>query len=227
MSYDEHERTKWMISRMDMVYKNLLDGFSSDVKLYETTSDKGISKLKEWRNYALSLIGASITILLGVASLYNFDIWLFTIVLLILAASGLVIFVIFSKLTGVLESIYADLQVMHHGGMNNLLQSQGFITTLVADLSTVDIENVKNYFVFTQLLVSAVMYSISNQLKEVSVKYKIFPDLNKYMEDQSKLYRKNIEEIKYYFQVFDETKFHHPELIKFVNETLKEFKPNE
>lgn len=221
----ELEKTKWMISRIDMLHKNLADAFTSDMKTYETTANKSISKIKEWRNYLLSPIGAGLAVLIGSTTVYNFDLWVFTTILSILAVIGLIIFVIFTKLASIVENVYSEIEIMLTDGIGNLVTSQGFITSVVADLSITNFENIKNYFVFSQILICAVMYSLSNQLKELAEKYRILKDFKNFLEEQSQIYRKDIDHVTIYFQVFDRTKLLHPELLKFVDETLKDFKP--
>ena len=225
---DELEKTKWMISRVDLLHKCVIETFTNDNKKYENEANKTISKLKEWRNYFISPIGVGLTVLLGITPVFNFDFWTFFIILISLAGIGFVIFIFFTWLVGKIEQIYTEIDFIFNYSVGWFQMSNGFFITVVSDLTKVSFEGVNNYRIFTHLLLGAVLLIISNKFKKLSIDFRAFRNFKEFLESESKSYTKNIDLMSMYFQQFDKTKTRiHEELLEFVEETLKEYKPKD
>jgi len=218
---NELEKTKWMISRIDMLHEGMIESLNHDLKKYEIGFDKGISKVKEWRNYLLSPIGVGLTLLLGSTAIFNFDVVVFSTILVILAIIGGIIFVIFTKLIGIIEKIHTEIDFVYANIIEKFWKSQGFMTSNVADISKVNFEEMENYLLFSHSLIGAVMHYISNYLKKMSKQYRYFSDFKKTLEETSVIYDENIEEVKQIWKVFDKTKSVHPDLLRFVEQELE------
>jgi len=185
-----------------------------------------LSKLKEYRNYFLAPIGVGLTVFLGSIPIFNPDAWTFLIILFSLAIAGSVIFVIFTRLIAVVERIYAELDSIFREGIEHLGMSYGFFIASVADLSIVNFSSVDNYRLFTHLLLGAVMRTFSNRFKELAVQYWYIPDFKKFSELESTEYSKNLHLMRLHFQKFNRTLSFPLGLLEFVEEVLKEYKPN-
>lgn len=223
---NELEKTKWMISRIDLLHTSMIESLINDIKKYETEANKGISKLKEWRNYLLSPIGIGLTILLSTMSIFGFDLWVFVIVLISLAGIGSLIFVFCTLLVKIIEQIYNEIDFIFNDGIGKFQTSHGFFITSVSDLTKINFDGINNYRIFVHLLLGAVMLTFSNQFKILSTRYWAFRDFKEFLESEAKSYTKNLSLMRVYFQQFDKTKTRiHEELLEFVEETLKEYKP--
>ena len=225
------EKSEWIVSRIDLQHKNTIEHFTNILKKFEIGIDKAIRKLKEWRSYLLAPIGVGFTVLLGVASIFSIDALIFWSILSLMAIAGALIFVSFTKQIGIIESLSADVDFITTNGIDKIVQSQAFITTSVADLSYLDYDDLFNYMNFTNLLTVAVMLSLSKDFKELSVRYKPRRgfrkdlDFSENLESISDLYAKVPDTMVKLFEFFDRTKLVHPELLKFVEDAFKDYKP--
>ena len=221
------EELKWAVSRIDLAHKTTIEYHMIDIKTYEKGIAKDIVKAKEWKNYLLAAIGASLTVLLGSTSIFNIDAWISFSLLVVLAMSGACIFVIFTKVIKIIENISADINLAYYKTLFYITQSYGYITTFVFDLSKLNYDHLANYMVFTNLLQTAVMLSLSKELEKMSIRYKLVPGFSKSFEKASERYKAGIEFVTHQWQNFDKTKPVPPEALKFVEETLKEYIPKE
>ena len=204
----------------------MIDAVTVDTRQFEKESNKTISKLKEWRNFALGIVGVILTVFLGSMTIFDIDIWTFLIILTSLAIIALIIIALFTWLVRISEDIIADVIIMFNEGIRKFYMSNGYLSTRVANLSELNFVEIENYAVFTQLLLSAVMCTYEENLKELAKKYIKFKDIKEAMETISKNYVQDPSIIKKYTEVFDQKKVSYPELLKFVDDTLKKYREN-
>ena len=220
------EKSKWIVSRIDLIHKNFTEYVINDSKRYESGIAKSIGRIKEWRNYFLAAIGFCLTVLLGSTSLLDWDVWIFFLILAVLSMAGACVFVAFAKAIGIIESINLDINVMFSKEIHNIVKSQGFFTACVFDLSNLDYNYLKNYMIFTHLLVIAAMFSFLKDLKKIADHHhKSAPWLSKVFREESKSNEESINSASSFFQILDRTKIGYAELLKFVEDTLKEYDP--
>ena len=81
-SMDDIEEKKWLISRIDLFHKSLIDGFQNDISKYENEAEKALSTLRRKRGYALSVIGVILTILLGIIRVEPVEQWILILAIL-------------------------------------------------------------------------------------------------------------------------------------------------
>ena len=222
---DELEKIKWMISRIDLLHENMIGSLIASAKMFESYGEKTISKLKELRGILTAPFIGGIAILFGISESFPIDPALFTWVLIGLVVPVTTIFIIFTKLIGIFENLYANLDEVVNIQIVNLGKSQGFMTTSVADLTIVKYDFVYNYFIFSNLLVSAVMASLSNEFKKLAKQYKKFKDLKLRLEEYAKESGKDLEAVSKYFPLFDSSKFIPKDLLDFVDSSLAKYKP--
>lgn len=223
---DELERTKWMISRIDLFHDTFIEQLDEMEKGYDKLSDSISSSLKESRNYILSGIGIALSILFGYNYTYPLEQWLFFIILIPLLSIGFFIFIIMNWLDGQIRNIFSDLSLMVKEQATNVLHSKGYSITNVAKIENVTYDYAENYLMFMVLLTSAISVKMSKHLKGLAKKYFYLKDVKKALESESKTYEQQINEvvIRGTFDKLNRS-FALPEkLINFVDENLKKFR---
>lgn len=182
-------------------------------------------RLKEWRNYALTPIGAAVPILLGSASIFNLDAGFVSELLIGLVALGAVLFVVLIKVISRIENIALTINSIQQKSGFNIAQSQGFISSAACNLSKFDYNYLVNYVTFTNLLMCAINLSYAKKLKELSVQHKRFPNVSKAFEAQATKMEKMADFTQTLLQSFDRTKPLPPDTLKFVEGELTEYGP--
>ena len=224
IGYDELEKTKWMVSRIDYLHKSMIDSLETMEEKYESQGEKAISKLKEWRSILVTPFAGSIPILFGIKVSFQIDPSLFLWVLIGLVVTTATIFVIFTKIIGIFEDLFAYLDEVFSIQIGNLAKSHGYMISSVADLTKVRYDFVYNYFIFLMLLTCAVMVSLSNEFRKLAKHYEKFKDLKLRFEAEAKEFEKNLEVIPQYYEVFDSSKNIPEDLLDFVESNLAKYK---
>lgn len=223
---NELEKIKWMVSRLDRTHTGMIDAVTVDARQFEKRSNKMISKLKERRNFALGIVGVTLTVLLSSTTIFDTDVWTFLIILTSLAIIALIIIALFTWWIRITEDITANVIIILNEGIRKFYMSNGYLSTRVADLSKLDFAEIENYAIFTQLLSSAVMCTYEENLKELAKKYTKFKDIKEALETISKDYVQDPNIIKKYSEVFNQKKVSYPELLEFIDDTLKNYREN-
>lgn len=219
------ESIKWTISRIDSFHEIMANELGKAQKYYEDFNTKSNAKLKEYRNYILSAIGITLVIILGYGEVYELEQWMFFGFLIPTLIIGFLIFITFNRLSGKIDALFYQLAYLVNKQEQYLRHSQGFITTGVALIETVNYEFVKNYLLFSTLLTSAIMNNVANNMIIISKKNFYSKEVATALQSESRIYKKSIDEksIRILLQTLDRTQPLPPLVVEFVDEALKEY----
>jgi len=224
-SKEEIEQKKWLISRIDLYHKTMRQTLDNDLKKYESYIDKISATFRGYRITILSILGIILATIFGINSAYPIDLWIIYVVLAIMGIAALITIIIFTLLSTILNNIFETLIFTMNKNIGNIAQSQGFFITRAADLYGLPFQYVSNYFYFTLLLSSAILVSSSKSLKKLAKDYSKIPQIKTLLEEEAKLYLKNIELVSKYFEKFTPSDELPKELLDFVDKELSKYKP--
>lgn len=103
--------------------------------------------------------------------------------------------------------------------------SHGYFVTRPADLMNLPFNFIVNYYFFILLLNSATRITAAKSLRELSKKYSRIKGIEEALLNEAKGFEKGSEFIPTYFSRFDRTQDVPPELLKFVDDSLADYKP--
>lgn len=221
-SFNEFEEKKWLISRLDLYHKNSINVKENELKEIEAEAEKIFSRFRGYRNNILSGLGVVLTVILGIFSAYQINQWIFYEILSILGVIGLSTIIIFNYITSKFESTYLSVVKIYNGGVVRDLFSQGFLISGGANLSTITISYLKNYFLFISLLIYANNISTLTLLEELVTKYKRFPHIKSFLMSRM-VPRFEAEQIKKAYETFDD-QYMPDELMEFIEDILSNYK---
>ena len=128
--------------------------------------------------------------------------WVFYLVLSILSGVGVIAYIVYNLIEGLIDESFSFLNVITTDGRIVISESQSFVSTNFADLEFLDINVVKNYGVFSVLVGIANTVKMAEQLKEYRTeKSKWFVDL---FNDEFKQIEKMKEVVPNLLKKFDE-----------------------
>ena len=112
---------------------------------------------------------------------------------------------------------------IYNGEVLRDLFSQGFLISGGANLFTITISYLKNYFLFISLLIYANNISTSTLLEELVTKYKRFPYIKSFLMSNIRP-RFEAEQIKKAYETFDD-QYMPDKLMEFIEGVLSNYKP--
>lgn len=222
---DELEEKKWLISRIDLYHKTIIEEFQNTMSKYENAGKQAISKIQSHRRYALSGLGVFLTVLLGYSSVYHMEQWIFFSFLTGLGLSGLIVIIFFNWLIGIVENIFAKLTEIFTEDIGNLGFSHGYMITSMAKLSKISLQFIENYFVFSILLTFTISIRTSKLLEHLAKHYSNISQIKSELMDEAKSYEEQNEYIPQYYERLDRSQKMPSGLLKIVDETLANYKP--
>ena len=222
---DELEEKKWLISRIDLYHKTIIEEFQNDRSGYEYEEEQSVSKLRSYRSYVLSGLGVFLTVILGYNSVYPMQQWIFFTFLTGLGVSGLIVIIFYNWLMRLFESVYAQIIEILTDDIGNLGFSHGYMITSMSKLSESSLQFVQNYLVFSILLTFAISVRTSKSFKQLAKEYSKFPQIESSLLDFAKIYDEQNEYIPQYCERLDRSQKMPSGLLKIIDETLTDYRP--
>lgn len=220
--FNELEEKKWIISRIDLYQKTLIETFQTDVQKQENNHREAISQIKSYRNYGLSFLGIVLTVLLGINPFYPIEQWIFFLSLIILGLIGLVVIIVFSALTRIIDYVFTNIIEVLNDSIADLVLAHSYMINRAAFLSNITTQYASNYFNFIHSLSGAIMIKIAERLIQLSKNFKNSPDLKRRLREEAKTYTKNLNYFGFYYQQLDHSQDLPVELLEFVDKTMNE-----
>lgn len=221
---DELEEKKWLISRIDLYHKTMIDMLDNDLKKYEGYSDKRVSTAKSHRNNIFSILGVVLTVFLGFNSSYPVEQFLFFIIITVLGVIGFVVIIIYNSAIRLVEDFFSAFTEINTEGIRKLASSHGYFITRPAQLAQIHPDFVHNYYWFIMLLTSAIMVSNANGLKKFAKQFSRIKQIKSILISEAKEYEKHLQFVPYYYEKLDRSQEVVPELMEFIDKTLAEYK---
>ena len=202
LKVDEIERIKWFISRIDLYHKINLESNEIAKKIFESTGTKTLSNLRTRKKEVFSILGIILTGMFGFNTFTTIPEWVFYLVLSILSGVGVIAYIVYNLIEGLIDESFSFLNVITTDGRIVISESQSFVSSNFADLEFLDINVVKNYGVFSVLIGIANTVKMAEQLKEYRTeKSKWFVDM---FNDEFKQIEKMKEVVPDLLKKFDE-----------------------
>jgi len=220
-----NENTKWMIEKVSTLHEVFIKEIEARANKIERKGDKGISELKEWRTIGTSALMGILSIILVLNSTYTLDIIHILIIVISLIIIIVVYFIILTKLVGLVQDVVNDIISVLEEGVERLSFSQGYFLSQVTDITKIDYSFVRNYFLFLMLVDGAYLAYGVKQFRKLAKHYARLRDLKKELESEAKLAEKYLESMPKYLEGLDRNNKIPQELLKFVEEELKKYKP--
>jgi len=218
------EDKKWAISRIDLYHTNTVDSLKNMQERFESAAKLATSYIRDLRNYVFAAFGIFVTLFLGYNSLFPLEQWVFFVVLVPVVIVAFTLFLIFGWLNKLIREFFEELTMIIREEEERILGSQGFMTTFVTFLPTVKPESLVNYFAFIMLLNEASLSSMGKSYKKLAKKYSLFKDIRNELLGANKILSNRSEFIPMYFSKLDRTQPVPPNLMEFIDTTLKKFK---
>jgi len=165
-TYTDFERKKWFISRIDLYHKINIESVETAKRIFDSAGEKSLSIIKSWRRGIFSVLGIILTAILGINAVYPIIEWVFYLSLAIISGAGLINFIIFNWIVGLVENVFNFISNLSANERIIISESQSFVATNFADLEKIDLKVVQNYGVFSLLLGITVTIDMVNQLRK-------------------------------------------------------------
>lgn len=220
--FNELEEKKWIISRIDLYQKTLIEAFQTDVQKQENNHREAISQMKSRRNYVLSFLGIVLTTLLGINPFYHIEQWIFFISLIILGISGLITVIVTNVLTRIIDYIFTNIIEVLNDSIGDLVEAHSYMINRASILSNITIPYALNYFNFIHSLSGAIMIRLAERLIHLTRDFKNSPDLKRRFREEAKSYTKNLEQFRLQYQHLDRSHDLPVELLEFVDGNMKD-----
>jgi len=221
---DELEEKKWLISRIDLYHKNTIDVLQNELRKYEKVFEKTISDFKINRNFILSGLGIVLSVVVGIIP-NPLTQWFFFIIPLVFGIVAFTIIVFFYLIIKISESVLEPFTQIYTDNIGTLLHSQSYIITRATTLSKVTLDFVSNYHIFTMLLTVAISISSEKTLKQFAKKYSKVHVIKTAFLREAKNYKIDTSIIPKLYPRLNRSYDVPKELLEFVDETLKNYKP--
>ncbi len=221
----EFEEKKWLISRIDLYHKTMIELFTNELQKFENYSDKVFSSARGYRNNILSGLGVILTVVLGINATYPIGQIMFFSILTTLGVIGLLVIIIFNIVNRVLVDLLSSVYAIFNDNVSKLENSQGYIITSVAHIYNAPLQYVDNYFTFTMLLTYSITVYDSKELRKIAKRYSKIPQAKSELLEIAKSLEINLDQIPTIWAKLDSTQPVSPQLLEFVNKTLADYKP--
>lgn len=218
--FNELEEKKWIISRIDLYQKTLIEAFQTDVQKQENNHREAISQMKSRRNYVLSFLGIVLTTLLGINPFYHIEQWIFFIFLMILGVSGLITVIVTNRFCRIIDYIFTKTIEVLNDSIGDLVEAHSYMINRALILSNITIQYALNYFYFVHSLSGAIMIRLAERLIQLTKDFKNSPDIKRKFREEAKTYTKNLEQFKIHYQHLDRSHDLPLELLEFVDENM-------
>ncbi len=217
----EVERVKWIISRIDLHHKNILESIDSGQAIFQNEGEKGLNKIKSQRRGIFSVLVAVLSVTFGINSFQPLEIWMLYSILSILSTVGVLNYLLFGWVGSFTENGFGLIFAISNESRNRIAESQSFVTTQFADLGFLDLTKIKNYGVFTLLLQIATQVNMMNELKKEK-SYKT-SWLAVTLKEQFKVVSETTKQVPELFERFDDTQPLPKSCFDLIEKTLKKY----
>lgn len=216
------EDKKWIISRIDLYHKTLIDAIETMQTKYENVASQSSTETKDIRNIILTGFGIFLTIFLGYSSLYPYESWIFFIILIPVVIVALILFLIFNWLNSTVGKFMSDISIIIQNQEYYLQHSHGYVTTRVAFLDKISPEFLTNYYLFVAVLTNAVFASLASEYRRLAKEYSAMKDLKTPILNTAKEYENQLMYVKESYSKLDMSNLP-PQLVTYVEKALKKY----
>lgn len=217
----EVERIKWLISRIDLYHKNILENIDNSQQIFQNAGEKASNRVRSWRRGIFSLLGAIISVVFGLNTLEPFESWLIYLILALVSTAGFLNYLILNWVQSFANTGFDLISFITGESHNRISESQTFVTAQFADLGFLDLKVIKNYGAFALLLNIAIQVYMMNELKkQKSYKTKWLVNV---LKGEFKTILWSTEQVPKIYASWDSTQLFPKNCFDLVEKTLKKY----
>jgi len=213
----------WLISRIELYHKAIIEEFNARIQLFDSVTEKEITRVKGRRNNILTGLGFALTIIFGINVVWQIEQIYFFEFLIGILLIGLTTFIVFNYIMIKEENIFNLIakSVLEYSG--HISYSLGFIINKTAVLNAINYSYLYNYFLFMQLLNAAIIVGGFNVLKKCKEEKFLNPDIKKELEIDKESFDLVIKNIPDCAKQFDRSQELPKKLLDFIDKELVDY----
>lgn len=195
-----HEDAKqWIASRIDYKHEIYLEELSVEESRLDSISNSIYERIKNGRNYLLSVTGIILTILLGFLSANILDHPGFYMYLGIDLFCGFIVFIITNKISSYCETMFGVFSEIYIDAQIKISYSRSVFANLTDNLEKTSTEYLQNYSLFVPILLDSALVPLYIAMDKMSNNI-FLADERKTIQDNTSRIKKEIDAAYLLFQ---------------------------